>query len=236
MEYLEGLNLNDFLLSNSPDFAQRLRLWSEINEAISYAYSKGIYHGDLHAGNIRVVNNNVKLLDFGTSLFAGKEFEKSRDTKFIIRIAMMLFPDNELKLSEITDYNLSSLKPPLILATVTAWVSILSMFGEIEDVINEYRNSSELDDLLRHRMHSMAGDISLAPVLSVEKLLGKLISKGLPPFSQDAFLGFCIIWAETRLSDSEESFSPGRNRLENEKLLKSLWSKLLATFLNKGPF
>ena len=236
MEFLEGLNLDDFLQTHNPDFGQRWGLWSQINEALLYAYSKDIYHGDLHPGNIRVVHNDVKLFDFGTSLFNGKTYEISRESRLINETAKILFPNDQPKLTEITDVDLYSLKPSLILQVISAWLMVVRMFEEIKTVLEETDNSGRMDNVLRYRMSSLAFDVSSAPIFSLQMIQTKLNNIGVSSYSQDVFLGFCTAAAEMRLDDSRRSFSPERTMPEVEETLKIIWPKLLALFLARGPF
>ena len=66
MEYVEGRNVHELILDGmvSLDLAQALL--AQICDALNYAHSKGIIHGDIKPSNIVVdADGTVKLLDFG---------------------------------------------------------------------------------------------------------------------------------------------------------------------------
>lgn len=66
MEYVEGRNVHELILDGmvSLDLAQALL--AQVCDALNYAHSKGIIHGDIKPSNIVVdADGTVKLLDFG---------------------------------------------------------------------------------------------------------------------------------------------------------------------------
>lgn len=92
-EYCEGISLNDYLTKNKCTYIQRLFLLSSILSVVSELYDKGIYHGDLHSGNVMVVENNIKILDFGSSIFWGKENLKKRDAQLLFDLSVEVVPE-----------------------------------------------------------------------------------------------------------------------------------------------
>ena len=66
MEYVEGRNVHELILDGQVTPEVALPLLSQVCDALSYAHSKGIIHGDIKPSNIVVDGEgNVKLLDFG---------------------------------------------------------------------------------------------------------------------------------------------------------------------------
>ena len=92
-EYCEGISLNNYLAKNKCSYIQRLFLLSTILSVVSELYDKGIYHGDLHSGNIMVKENNIKILDFGSSIFWGKENLKKRDAQSLFDLSVEVVPE-----------------------------------------------------------------------------------------------------------------------------------------------
>jgi len=71
MEYVEGRNLLDYAGEQRLDLAARLRLFSQVCEAVEYAHQKQIVHRDLKPNNILVdAHNRPRLLDFGIAKLA----------------------------------------------------------------------------------------------------------------------------------------------------------------------
>ncbi|WP_025719958.1 protein kinase domain-containing protein [Paenibacillus sp. 1-18] len=72
IELIEGIVLAKWL-EHKKTQRDRFRIAKQIIEAMDYAHSLNVYHGDLHKKNIMISNNfQVKILDFGTSLFSPK--------------------------------------------------------------------------------------------------------------------------------------------------------------------
>lgn len=93
VEYCEGISLNNYLTKNKCSYIQRLFLLSLILSVVSEMYDKGIYHGDLHSKNIMVSGNNIKILDFGSSIFWGKENLKKRDAQLLFDLSVEVVPE-----------------------------------------------------------------------------------------------------------------------------------------------
>lgn len=66
MERVAGLPLTEFCRKNGVDMDERLRLFLEICDTVSFAHQKLVVHRDLKPNNILVTDEGkVKLLDFG---------------------------------------------------------------------------------------------------------------------------------------------------------------------------
>lgn len=68
MEYVDGLSLKEFM-KMKPDHDKKLKIASELMDALGYIHSKQVTHRDLKPSNILITNNgqNVKVIDFGLS-------------------------------------------------------------------------------------------------------------------------------------------------------------------------
>jgi serine/threonine protein kinase len=123
MELLPGETLKSFL-KNKMQLMPRLKLWHDVYDALIFAHSKQIYHGDLHDGNIVVHEEKAKLIDFGTSIFAKKKLKNplERESKKILEIVKRIFPEFDmLSVNEIIN---SNIKPEIILEIADAIVEI----------------------------------------------------------------------------------------------------------------
>ena len=78
MEYISGLSLTEYCSKNKLSTRERIGLFQQTCEAVSYAHRALIAHLDLKPGNILVdANGKVKLLDFGISHLAKPSHEPS---------------------------------------------------------------------------------------------------------------------------------------------------------------
>jgi serine/threonine protein kinase len=76
MEYVDGLRLDVYCREQNCTVDQRLRLFHAIAEAVQYAHSEKIDHGDLKPSNILIKKGGEpKLLDFGLA----RHFQSSSD-------------------------------------------------------------------------------------------------------------------------------------------------------------
>ena len=70
MEYIDGFSLAEYLERVKPSIADRIDLFIKLCDAVRYAHSRAIIHGDLKPDNILVTNSgDPKLLDFGVARF-----------------------------------------------------------------------------------------------------------------------------------------------------------------------
>lgn len=74
MEFLDGINLNDFLKTNELDFDSCIEITQKICSALAEIHSQNIIHRDVSPDNIFLcMNGSVKLLDFGAARFSADE-------------------------------------------------------------------------------------------------------------------------------------------------------------------
>jgi len=164
IEYINGITLREALKKN-PDFSLRYDYWFEIVEGIKEAHKKDIYHGDLHSNNIMITQNNIKILDFGTSIF-NYRYSLNRESKLIELLVQEIFYDSVLK-----DYQLhyfKSLKPKNCVSHCSAWVYIISLIRCIPD-------RSKDDYYIRSTLFNIAGTISSDPLFNIKFIFDKIV-------------------------------------------------------------
>ncbi len=147
MQLLQGETLKSFL-KNKPQLKIRLNLWHDIFDALSFAHSKYIYHGDLHDRNIIVNEGQAILIDFGTSIFAKKKVNNplEREGKNIIKIVKRIFPEFDMLSTH--ELRFLDIKPEKILQISDAIVEInLNLLG-LKDAIKETDNRKIRNNLL----------------------------------------------------------------------------------------
>lgn len=229
MEYVNGMNLDAFIKAIHPDFFQRYRIWKQIEEALNYSHNLGVFHGDLHPGNILIIDETIKVIDFGTSIFAAKKTDsETRETRLLIRLNRKLFPRYDLSLSEIIDVDLRVLNPVLALDVLSAWVNVLFKWNEIFAV-------KRREDWLITAMHHLASYVMQAPLFSVPRLVQQLARKRVSINVQNHFIARCLIWADVFLKkpvikgpyklpywDINVGLNPRVNKARLNKIIPSL--------------
>lgn len=240
MEFIGGKTLREFLKVENPDFVERVRIWREIEEALMHAHSRGVYHGDLHDSNVMSAGRTVKVIDFGTSLFAlNRNASLLRESMNLFRLCRKMFSEYKPTIRQITDVSVGDLKPELALSALSSWVSILWDWRELLTAKRLTNNQRVVRAIAQ-----VAFDVCLAPVFSVHALVNQLKRDGFSKEVQDYFVAYCVLWTEVRLQKAKEGKKPFSkyhhdiplDRKANEISLEALWPSLRAHFYDFGPF
>lgn len=240
MEYVNGVNLDAFIKANRSDFSQRFRLWKQIEKVLEYSHKSSVFHGDLHSGNILIIDETVKVIDFGTSIFASKKIDSEmRETRLLIALNKKLFGKYGISLSDVIDVDLKVINPVRVLDVLSVWVDILFEWRQMFHV-------QRREDWLITQVEYLAFHVMQAPVFSVPRLVQQLARKKVSINVQNHFIARCVCWAIVFLEP------PGRTKRYNlpvwylnkvgldprvnKALLKEKVTSLRKIFWEKGRF
>ncbi len=90
MEYIEGQPLYQYCSSQNLNIQDRLRLFTQICDAVTYAHQKLVIHRDIKPTNILVsVNGTPKLLDFGIAKLLDPELVSDATPQTTLGVRLM---------------------------------------------------------------------------------------------------------------------------------------------------
>ena len=175
MELVEGITLKKIIRERRWYLSEKgSNIAKKIINTMIECYKKEIYHGDLHLGNIMIdQNDNVKILDFGTSLFVRDKnhYSQERECKLLVdticRIleckdintyTSLYVPKSSEELYELND--IRHLEPIQIAKVLLGITNIIEYINK-----NEY-DEEELFDTLCH-----------TPCINIERVIEKIGQK-----------------------------------------------------------
>ncbi|WP_034440329.1 protein kinase domain-containing protein [Clostridium ihumii] len=138
MEYIKGKSLNEWLKGyNGID--KKIRVCKKILQTVLDYQSSGIIHGDLHGENIIISKDeNIHIIDFGTSLYGHRNQSKERENYFCIDLVKKILGEyyNE-KCFAIKNYKLNNkiiydndsrlCEPILVTKTLIHYIEIVNI-------------------------------------------------------------------------------------------------------------
>jgi serine/threonine protein kinase len=150
MEYIEGEPLANVRASLSDDsgFLTRCGVWDNVFEGLDAAERGGVYHGDVHGGNVIVTSffGDSVLIDFGTSILARKGHSMRRHATTVNEFVRWLLPEFEKYIKPFDIPNLVT--PEYATIAVNQWVEAASELQKLEQSLAEIPEP-ELGRLLR---------------------------------------------------------------------------------------
>jgi len=200
MEFIEGVTLNEFMASNAWDVDFMHKIWMRLNNALSYSYLNGIYHGDLHDRNILIAaNEDMKIIDFGTSLFAKPGTTTAvRDGKMLLKLFKKLFQADHVSLLAEEAY--LSERPEILL---NATKSIVFIFERMPTLLHYIER--EAVHLAESEAGNMAASIAACPYVSIQDVVSLMKAKEISEHYINVFLNSCINMIRlTLMSDTQD--------------------------------
>jgi predicted Ser/Thr protein kinase len=90
MEYIEGRALHEFVTEKKLDLAHKLRLVSQVAEAVHYAHERDVVHRDLKPSNVLIdERGEPKVLDFGVARPLGATSHATQTGQLVGTLAYM---------------------------------------------------------------------------------------------------------------------------------------------------
>ena len=137
MERIEGIKLTELKGKkiNRRDVAEKL-----VNSIVKQVFEDGLFHADMHPGNIMLCGDKIAFLDFG---IVGRMSKELRDLGFQLMVAIM-----ERDLDRVTTLLIKG-------GSITADTNIPLFKQEIEDVVSEWSGETLSDTKVTHMMHEL---------------------------------------------------------------------------------
>jgi eukaryotic-like serine/threonine-protein kinase len=143
MEFLNNAKNIVDITANLP-LKEKLHLWIQLLQALAYLHRRGVVHRDLKPENVMVVDNQVKVLDFG--LATVREKEKDRKSEFLVGTLNYMAPEvlGGSPASELSDLYATGLIAYEIFARTSPY-DITNFSQLLTDITNLIPDVSELD-------------------------------------------------------------------------------------------
>lgn len=173
-ELLEGESLKQYLKRGEPIFKRR-SIWNDIYSALEYTHNKELTHGDLHAGNVILVNGKAKLIDFGTSYFAeGRNDQNKREARLLLETTFKLFPEGPKDILYSCRQELEA-NPRLALSHCEGWVKLIwSLSRYFEEIKSEELDLNSDCYTIRSILFEISTLIATVPTLDFDGISNQL--------------------------------------------------------------
>lgn len=193
MEYIDGQTYTKWLERNLDEF-RRLAILKKIFETIVFYQNQGIIHGDIHSNNIMIDNNNnVHIIDFGTSTFSGYANQSVYRENFLMYelIKKTLGDIFDEKAFIFRKYNINgrikteddvrNAIPVLFSRTALSYLKLMELLGMESDIVN---GSDVINEYCRH--------IAEGVYLNMDYFCKQLFKKSKPNEEKLLRLGECM--------------------------------------------
>jgi serine/threonine protein kinase len=214
MKRLDGPTLRDYLLSIRP-LEERYTLWFDVARAINYAHNKGIYHGDLHLGNIAVENGRAKVFDFGASMSElNSSILQQNECGQLECAVTTLLPEFDMSVLLPITANLYS--PELMLSRLVAWITWEGRYLALKQTLKYHPDDEWMRD---NFIYDISIPTSKAPFFNIAKVLERIY---LLPHATDEDHFVVRLFLASLLAECERNFFERRGSSEEIRANRSL--------------
>lgn len=136
MEYIKGRTMRSYLHMYRPGPSMRYELAMQIIDGLQRCHKIKVYHGDLHLDNIMITEENeIKLLDFGTSVFS-REYSHERDSKLIAQSLIKVIGPKSEELLNLHKLRYEDYSPECMCWIMKALSKVYTLLGfQITDTV-----------------------------------------------------------------------------------------------------
>lgn len=170
LEYVNGITLKDWLKTEKP-LLLRLVILEKLLSGVEYYHTKGVYHGDIHESNIMITSENeVKILDFGTSIFVRDNYHKSlvRESSILSNTCNSILPEN--RTLRFLDNDLSEYSPEYV----------REAFYSLSKLILNLSNTKFEDDIsCKNFICNLAATVAEIPLYDINRIIKYLRTIGI---------------------------------------------------------
>lgn len=204
MEFLPGKSLREILTGVFPGLAFRTKILSQIVKALRHAHRNSVYHGDLHDRNVVIIDDHVKIIDFGTSRFyTGNKVKGETESSLILKLCRNIFPEIEVELRKHDKSML--LNPRLTLFFCESWVRLIS---QLEITHSYVSKKSSNEHLLLTTLFGIALNCAKCPYIDLEDIVEKLNTIGVEPSLMARFFEQLLIYCQLEINpENQDSVS-----------------------------
>lgn len=176
MEYIEGQSITQYCQIKQLSLSERIHLFLDVCQAVSYAHSHLVVHGDIKPENVLVdEQGQVKLLDFGVSKIL--KTDNNQLTNSLANITLAYASPEQVKGEQITTatdvYGLGSLLYEMLAGQAPHNLSEQSPEKIINTIcLNEPERMSVCSQKNEHLIayQSLKGDLDNIVIMALDKL------------------------------------------------------------------
>ncbi len=233
LELVEGITLREWL-KQTRSLDDRLSVAKKIFTEVKYVHNKNIFHGDLHDRNILILENGeIKLLDFGTSIFSHADDPHKRESEILLQTAMEIFPEENH--CQFIDKNALRNTPPICVSyTLDTYIRILGFFRDFKNEKDKKVDQNNLTFLCALWTESV-------PFFNIQRFLDVFIEEKIDFGYLVKFISVLYSGCLRKMSPNEKRETIWLNANDDDTILTvltqySLWQENFTKQVRDGTF